>query len=143
MQNEKAVPCEKQKSCKQKAVLSHPDMNPNAPERKGDWKVYFNGSLWGHHGRERAGREVSVQKWFQWAGRDWFVPSVYVCAKGDRPREIRRETAFFASKAQNDFCIGIIGNADGPVAIAVGRGNVRPYLISRFCNFRYSVGSAP
>ncbi len=54
MQNEKAVPCKKQKSCKQKAVLSHPDMNPNAPERKEDWKVYFNGSLWGHHGRERA-----------------------------------------------------------------------------------------
>ena len=53
MQNEKTVPCKKQKSCKQKAVLSHPDMNPNAPERKGDWKVYFNGSLWGHHGRER------------------------------------------------------------------------------------------
>lgn len=58
-------------------------MNPNAPERKEDWKVYFNGSLWGHHGRERAGREVSVQKWFQWVGRDWFVPSVYVCAVGE------------------------------------------------------------
>lgn len=56
MQNEKAVPCKKQKSCKQKAVLSHPDMNPNAPERKEDWKVYFNGSLWGHHGRGRARR---------------------------------------------------------------------------------------
>lgn len=83
MQNEKAAPCKKQKSCKQKAVLSHPDMNPHAPERKEDWKVYFNGSLWGHHDRERAGREVSVQKWFQWAGRDWFVPSVYVCAVGE------------------------------------------------------------
>lgn len=94
MQNEKAVPCKKQKSCKQKAVLSQisaafsltpmewpwhylhglqaefdlsklkftedfydPDMNPNAPERKEDWKVYFNGSLWGHHGRERAQME--------------------------------------------------------------------------------------
>ena len=59
-----------------------PDMNGDAPERKEDWKVYFDGSLWGHHGRERAGREVPVQKWFQWAGRDWFVPSIYVCAKG-------------------------------------------------------------
>lgn len=57
MQNEKAVPCKKQKSCKQKAVLSHPDMNPNAPERKENWKVYFNGSLWGHHGRGRAQME--------------------------------------------------------------------------------------
>lgn len=122
MQNEKAVPCKKQKSCKQKAVLSPPDMNPNAPERKEDWKVYFNGSLWGHHGRERAGREVSVQKWFQWAGRDWFVPSVYVCA---------------GASSLTSVCVR------RPPRNTVGRGNVRPYLISRFCNFRYSVGSAP
>ena len=59
-----------------------PEMNPDAPEQKTDWKVYFDGSFWGHHGRERAGREMSVQKWFSWAGRDWFVPSVYLCAKG-------------------------------------------------------------
>ena len=25
---------------------------------------------------------MPVQKWFSWAGRDWFVPSVYVCSKG-------------------------------------------------------------
>lgn len=59
-----------------------PEMNGDAPEQKTDWKVYFDGSFWGHHGRERAGREMSVQKWFSWAGRDWFVPSVYVCSKG-------------------------------------------------------------
>ena len=59
-----------------------PEMNGDAPEQKTDWKVYFDGSFWGHHGRERAGREVPVQKWFSWAGRDWFVPSVYVCSKG-------------------------------------------------------------
>ena len=59
-----------------------PEMNPDAPEQKEDWKVYFDGSFWGHHGHGRAGREVPVQKWFSWAGRDWFVPSVYVCAKG-------------------------------------------------------------
>jgi len=59
-----------------------PEMNPDAPEQKEDWKVYFDGSFWGHHGRERAGREMPVQKWFSWAGRDWFVPSVYVCSKG-------------------------------------------------------------
>ena len=57
-------------------------MNGDAPERVEEWKVYFDGSFWGHHGRERAGREVPVQKWFSWAGRDWFVPSVYLCAKG-------------------------------------------------------------
>jgi hypothetical protein len=59
-----------------------PEMNGDAPEQKTDWKVYFDGSFWGHHGRERAGREMPVQKWFSWAGRDWFVPSVYVCSKG-------------------------------------------------------------
>ena len=32
-----------------------PEMNPDAPEQKMDWKVYFDGSFWGHHGRERAG----------------------------------------------------------------------------------------
>ena len=59
-----------------------PEMNGDAPERVEEWKVYFDGSFWGHHGRERAGREMPVQKWFSWAGRDWFVPSVYVCSKG-------------------------------------------------------------
>ena len=243
-----------------------PEMNGDAPEQKTDWKVYFDGSFWGHHGRERAGREMPVQKWFSWAGRDWFVPSVYVCSKGivvdfcmraeasalrgfmekwgidpesdesidfsrgereqmerehplslgftpsltlngaklctshevrvpgprfradkagdtfafsyrgteytlavqevepqelprermnldprfdypthftaisftltpeppensifvedcvenDRPRQVKRETASFAPEAQNDFCVGIIGGADGPVAIVVG-----------------------
>ena len=48
--------------------------------------------------------------------------SIFVedCAEGDRPRQVRRETAFFAPEAQNDFCFGIIGGADGPVAIVVG-----------------------
>ena len=58
------------------------EMNGGAPERKADWKVYFDGSFWGHHDRGRAGREVPIEKWFSWAGRDWFVLSVYVCAKG-------------------------------------------------------------
>ena len=59
-----------------------PGMNPGAPEGEEVWKVYFGGSFWGHHGRDHAGREVPVQQWLRWAGRDWFVPSVYVCAKG-------------------------------------------------------------
>ena len=59
-----------------------PDMNPDAPERAEDWRVYFNCSFWGHRGRDHAGREVPVRKWLRWAGRDWFVPSVYVCVKG-------------------------------------------------------------
>ena len=39
---------------------------------------------------------------------------------GLSPRQVRRETASFAPEAQNAFCFGIIGGADGPVAIVVG-----------------------
>ena len=48
--------------------------------------------------------------------------SIFVedCVENDRPRQVRRETASFAPEAQNDFCVGIIGGADGPVAIVVG-----------------------
>ena len=68
-----------------------PEMNPDAPAQKVDWKVYFDGSFWGHHGRERAGREVPVQKWFSWGGatgscrRFTFVQRalslIFVCAR--------------------------------------------------------------
>mgnify|MGYP007079133044 CR=1 FL=1 len=34
-----------------------PEMNGDAPEQKTDWKVYFDGSFWGHHGASaRAGK---------------------------------------------------------------------------------------
>ena len=48
--------------------------------------------------------------------------SIFVedCAESDRPRQVKRETASFAPEAQNDFCFGIIGGTDGPVAIVAG-----------------------
>lgn len=46
------------------------------------FKVFFDGSFFGHSGRDHAGKEVSVGKWFTWAGTEWFVPAVYVCGKG-------------------------------------------------------------
>ena len=48
--------------------------------------------------------------------------SIFVedCVESDRPRQVKRETASFAPEAQNAFCFGIIGGADGPVAIVVG-----------------------
>ena len=48
--------------------------------------------------------------------------SIFVedCVENDRPRQVKRETASFAPEAQNDFCFGIIGGADGPTAIVVG-----------------------
>lgn len=47
-----------------------------------EWKVFFSGSFWGHHGRERAGREVRVGASFPWGDALWQVPAVYVCGKG-------------------------------------------------------------
>lgn len=46
------------------------------------WKVYFKGSLWGHHQRDHAGREIRVDYVFQWGEREWMVPAIYVCAQG-------------------------------------------------------------
>lgn len=49
---------------------------------KPEWKVFFDGSFWGHHGRDRAGTERSVQKKFLWGGYFWTIPSIYVCGRG-------------------------------------------------------------
>jgi len=46
------------------------------------WKVYFEGSIWGHRGRDHAGREITVGKSFSWGNQIWTVPAVYVCARG-------------------------------------------------------------
>ena len=47
-----------------------------------EFKVFFNGSFFGHSGRDHAGKEVRVGRWFSWAGTQWFIPAVYVCGKG-------------------------------------------------------------
>lgn len=46
------------------------------------YKVFYQGSLYGHFGRDRAGKEIAVNKSFTWGGEEWLVPSVYVCDKG-------------------------------------------------------------
>lgn len=46
------------------------------------WKVYFEGSLWGHRGRDHAGWEITVGKSFSWGKQMWVIPAVYVCARG-------------------------------------------------------------
>ena len=45
-------------------------------------KVFYQGSLYGHFGRDRAGKELEINKSFLWGGESWLVPSVYVCGKG-------------------------------------------------------------
>lgn len=46
------------------------------------YKVFYQGSLYGHFGRDRAGKEIEINKSFLWGGESWLVPSVYVCGKG-------------------------------------------------------------
>lgn len=45
-------------------------------------KVFYQGSLYGHFGRDRAGKEIEINKSFLWGGESWLVPSVYICGKG-------------------------------------------------------------
>lgn len=46
------------------------------------YKVFYQGSLYGHFGRDRAGKEIEINKNFLWGGESRLVPSVYVCGKG-------------------------------------------------------------
>ena len=57
-----------------------PEMNENAPSP--EWKVYYNGTIYGHSGRDKAGTEIPVNREFQFGGRTFLVPAVYSCAKG-------------------------------------------------------------
>ena len=43
-----------------------------------DWQVYFHG----HKDREKPGEEITVNKSFQWGGREFLLPAVYLCADG-------------------------------------------------------------
>ncbi len=47
-----------------------------------NWKVYYNGSFWGHHGRDHAGKEISINKKFVWGGDTWYIPAIYACGTG-------------------------------------------------------------
>ena len=47
-----------------------------------EWKVSFEGSFWGHHSRERAGKEIPLNKQFVWKDETWTIPAIYTCTKG-------------------------------------------------------------
>lgn len=49
---------------------------------KSSWKVYFEGDFWVHHSRDHAGKEIRINKEFDWAGHHWIVPAAYSCGKG-------------------------------------------------------------
>ena len=58
------------------------DMNSAAEPISLEWKVYFNGNFWGHHGKDHAGKEIKIDKQFDWAGCHWVIPAAYSCSKG-------------------------------------------------------------
>ncbi len=55
------------------------DMNADAPKVIPEWKVTFTDSF---RSRERAGKEIVIDKQFMWAERQWIIPAVYSCGKG-------------------------------------------------------------
>lgn len=59
-----------------------PDMNPDAPQKIPEWKVTFEGEFRRTGRGERAGKELVLRREFDWAGRRWLIPSVYLCGKG-------------------------------------------------------------
>jgi len=46
------------------------------------WKVTFEGNFWSRGSRERGGKEISINKEFDWCGKHWLIPAVYSCTKG-------------------------------------------------------------
>ena len=57
------------------------DIVPIEPKQP-EWKVYFDGNFWGHHGRDRAGKEHLLNKHFLWGDDAWLIPAMYTCSKG-------------------------------------------------------------
>lgn len=86
------------------------DLRPAAQTSAPQQKVYFSGGFWGHEGRERAGTPLALEKRFDALGRQWFVPSAYLCGKGVvldlcmrvPPEEIRAFMGKWQLSPQND-----------------------------------------
>lgn len=47
-----------------------------------EWKVYFESGFYSHHGRDKAGSELDIGREFEWKGRYFYVPALYLCSKG-------------------------------------------------------------
>ncbi|MGO5115007.1 hypothetical protein ACTQ33_08220 [Candidatus Avoscillospira sp. LCP25S3_F1] len=53
------------------------------PDESNDlqWNVYYD-TFWKQEHTEEPCEEISVEKWFHWADREWYIPSVYTCRQG-------------------------------------------------------------
>ncbi len=86
------------------------DMNPAVEPTPPEWKVYFSGNFWGHHGKDHAGTEIPLGAEFSWAGRRWVIPAAYSCSKGlvvdfcmqVEPERIRRFMEKWKLHQEND-----------------------------------------
>mgnify|MGYP006911757823 CR=1 FL=1 len=58
-----------------------PDMNPDAPCTPQPWRVFFDGGFNGR-GKGRAAEELPLNREFEWAGRRWRIPCLYLCGRG-------------------------------------------------------------
>lgn len=46
------------------------------------WEVYYEDNFWASTHEDAPCEEISLEKHFLWAGREWYIPSVYTCEKG-------------------------------------------------------------
>lgn len=46
-----------------------------------DWEVYFSSGFYGSK-KGRKGEKVTLNKSFNWAGKEWIMPASYICPKG-------------------------------------------------------------
>lgn len=51
-------------------------------KKDGAWKVYFDGTLWCHAGRDHAGREVPLNRTFAFGSLEGYLPALCLCGKG-------------------------------------------------------------
>lgn len=56
-------------------------MNKAIPKRP-PWRVTFQGGFRNHPPRARAGQALPIHKSFSWAGKNWYLPAVYLCGQG-------------------------------------------------------------
>lgn len=52
------------------------DSETDAPE----WKVTYEGGFYPKRGRE--GKEIRIDKTFNWGKEIWHIPAVYLCSNG-------------------------------------------------------------
>jgi len=46
------------------------------------WAVYYGDNFWASDHKDAPCKEISLEKHYQWAGREWYIPSIYTCDKG-------------------------------------------------------------